>query len=221
MRHDLTPRQIAVREDLRRVAQSLGRPDGWAPNSTAYRRSPLRTFSEYKVLKYAGTERWLDAMRVYRLRPASDLPSRFEIDADLRRVAKILELPSGVMPPAPRYEELGIYSPSTVAQAVLGHWRRRWNEVAEALSFAVRRHHAQDWTAERLVEDCRRIHTARRIRPGELALRQKDFFTSTRYSITIVKARFGTYNALVEAAGYATRLAYQYHPRRREQRRAA
>lgn len=208
---------IALRQDLVRVARLCDVPEGHAPSVVQYKKHGRHSI--YRVEKMCGLVRWTQAVARLGL---EETPSRKRLpkDAvreDLLRVAA-LEGRRGKMPRTSTYRKIGRYSELGVLAALTPPDCRYWWRAAEEVGLEAVRGPAV--TRKVILADYRRVAKELGYEPGSWGPTIDELNEHARYTHGAVAYRFGTWGALVEAAGFVRRPDIWDRDARKEQEAA-
>lgn len=207
---------VAVAAEVRRVANLLGLPPGTAPSLKQYRKHgripPSRVIRALSggFLGEKG-HGWATVLQKYlglRPYPESRRPSARDVIDDLVRVA--FKVGRNCMPSAVEYEQHGRYARSTVVRALLPPGTpRSWKNVAIAAGLTHKskwlRSHGRENNRRTLIRMYRELAEKLGYTPGGPGPTRKEWRRMRPQNAPDIPTNFGSFTALVEAAGFVRR----------------
>lgn len=196
-----------IRADLVRVARLEGRPGGVGPWEETYRKHG--NFSVYRVRKLAGYLPWAQAMPRYGLTSINKArsPGMGAVIRDVLRVATLVAA-GRRLPSVEEYEEHGQYPWHRVRKAVDGGAE----ELADLMGLKPSRRYRM--TREQALAHLSRVAISKGCRKGGNGPKRDDVLKAAPLSDRTIKRLFGSYNGMIEAAGFLPRNpkgGWKYH----------
>lgn len=210
----MSPQQLmAIRHDLKRVAQEAGRPEGVGPSREDYlERGRLNTHRLIWRTRKPGTRgSWTRVLRVFHFRTPREhregRDRRPEILADLERVNLAINGDRRRLCTVDQYRERGRYDLGSVCWHLLGHQSHRWTELARRYGFTRERTIARgEITEERLLPDFQAAAEEIGVEPGGITPTRRQMREAAGYSIDRAAHRLGVrWSDLATRAGYRPR----------------
>lgn len=205
--------RVAILSDLVRVARIENRPEGVGPSLVGYRKHGR--YTETTVAKRAGMLecRWIALMERYGLTPAYNrrLRSERELVADVLRVAHLAGI-GRLMPTDRQYRTFGKFQAAFVMRRLGGG---RWHGVAERVGLTPQgRPSGNPLTKPALIAEYQRVAEKLGYARGGFGPGGVTFSKHSEYTYGAGQRLFGSWNALVKAAGYRVRTQKDRGPRK-------